>query len=128
MKKRLLLSLVAALCTSVGLVSHTAQAASPATASVAPANAAGDSKGSAITIDNFSFSPATLTVPAGTSVTWSNKDDIPHTVVEKNQKFKSKGLDTDDNFSYTFTEPGTYEYFCGMHPKMVGKVIVEAKK
>jgi plastocyanin len=126
MKKRLLLSLVVALCTSLAMVSHTAQAASAASA--APVNTAADSKGFAITIDNFSFSPATLTVPAGTSVMWTNNDDIPHTVVEKNQKFKSKGLDTDDKFSYTFTEPGTYEYFCGMHPKMVGKVIVEARK
>jgi plastocyanin len=125
MKKRLLLSLVVALCSSFGLLSHTAQAASAASA--APANVA-ESKASAISIDNFNFSPATLTVAAGTSVTWTNKDDIPHTVVEKSQKFKSKGLDTDDNFSFTFAEPGTYEYFCGMHPKMVGKVIVEARK
>ena len=111
-----MLSLVVALCTSVGL------------ASAAVSSAAPDSKGSTITIDNFSFSPATVTVPAGTTITWTNKDDIPHTVVEKNQKFRSKGLDTDDNFSYTFTAPGTYEYFCGMHPKMVGKVIVEPGK
>jgi plastocyanin len=81
-----------------------------------------------INIDNFSFSPATLTISAGTSVTWTNHDDIPHTIVEHDRKFKSKGLDTDDSFSYTFSEAGTYEYFCGLHPKMVGKIVVETKK
>lgn len=81
--------------------------------------------GQAITIDNFSFSPAVLNVVVGTTVTWTNHDDIPHTVVETSHKFKSQALDTDDTFSYTFTEPGTYEYFCGLHPKMVGKVIVK---
>ncbi len=82
----------------------------------------------AITIDNFSFTPAVLTVSPGTTITWTNRDDIPHTVVERDQKFKSKALDTDDNFSFTFTEPGTYEYFCSLHPKMVAKIIVEAKR
>jgi plastocyanin len=84
--------------------------------------------GNTINVDNFSFSPATLTVTAGTTVTWTNHDDIPHNIVERDQKFKSKALDTDDSYSHTFAEPGTYEYFCGLHPKMVGKVIVEAKK
>ena len=93
-------------------------------------SAAMDTKpsGSAVTIDNFSFSPATLTVPAGTTVTWTNHDDIPHNIAERDQKFKSKALDTDDSFSYTFAAAGTYEYFCGLHPKMTGKIIVEAKK
>jgi plastocyanin len=81
-----------------------------------------------ITIDNFSFTPAALTIPAGTTVTWTNRDDIPHTVVQRDQKFKSKALDTDDTFSFTFAEPGTYEYFCSLHPKMVAKIIVEDKK
>src|SRR3954471_9975842 len=67
-----------------------------------------------VTIDNFSFSPTGLTVPAGTTVVWTNHDDIPHTVAENNQKFKSNPLDTDDTFSYTFNDPGTYEYFCSM--------------
>jgi plastocyanin len=84
--------------------------------------------GNGITIDNFSFSPAALTIPAGTTVTWRNRDDIPHTVVQRDQKFKSKALDTDDTFSFTFTDPGTYEYFCSLHPKMVAKIVVEAKK
>ena len=83
---------------------------------------------SAVTIDNFSFSPASITVPAGTTLTWTNHDDIPHTVVSDDQKFKSKALDTDDKFSFTFTEPGTYSYFCSIHPKMVAKVVVEGTK
>ncbi len=78
-------------------------------------------------IDNFSFSPATITVPQGTTLTWINHDDIPHTVVSNDQQFKSKALDTGDKFSYTFTKAGTYSYFCSIHPKMVAKVVVEAK-
>jgi len=83
---------------------------------------------SAVTIDNFSFSPASITVPVGTTLTWTNRDDIPHTVVSNDKKFKSKALDTDEKFSFTFTEPGTYPYFCSIHPKMVGKVVVEGAK
>jgi plastocyanin len=78
-----------------------------------------------IKIDNFSFSPATITIPAGTTVRWTNRDDIPHTVVSDDQKFASKALDTDDQYSYTFTKPGTYGYFCSIHPKMTGKVVVQ---
>ena len=81
-----------------------------------------------VKIDNFSFSPAMLTVPAGAKVTWTNHDDMGHNVVSSEKKFKSKVLDTDDSYSNTFTEPGTYEYFCGLHPKMVGKIVVEAPK
>ncbi len=81
-----------------------------------------------IKIDNFSFTPAVLAVPVGATVKWTNHDDIPHTIVSSDQKFKSKPLDTNDSFSFTFDQPGTYEHFCGLHPKMVGKVIVEAKK
>lgn len=81
-----------------------------------------------VTIDNFSFTPATLTVIAGTRVTWTNHDDIPHTVAESDLKFKSKALDTNDSFSHDFTKPGTYEYFCSLHPKMVAKIIVQPKK
>ncbi len=80
---------------------------------------------SRITIDNFSFSPATLTVPAGTKVTWINRDDVPHTVVSTEKKFKSPALDTDEEFSYTFADPGAYEYFCSIHPKMTGKIVVQ---
>jgi plastocyanin len=78
-----------------------------------------------VKIDNFSFSPTTITVPAGTTVRWTNRDDIPHTVVSDEQKFQSKTLDTDDQYSYTFTKPGTYGYFCSVHPRMTGKVVVQ---
>jgi plastocyanin len=80
-----------------------------------------------VTIDNFSFGPATLTVAVGTSVTWINRDDIPHTVVSTDdaKTFKSKVLDTDEKFSFTFSKAGTYPYFCSIHPKMTGKVIVQ---
>jgi plastocyanin len=78
-----------------------------------------------VKIDNFSFGPAALTVAAGTTVTWTNRDDIPHTVVSDDKVFKSKVLDTDEKFSFTFTKPGTYAYFCSVHPKMTGKVVVQ---
>ena len=77
-----------------------------------------------VKIDNFSFGPATITVAAGTTVTWTNRDDIPHTVVSDGT-FKSKAMDTDEKFSYTFAKPGTYSYFCSIHPKMTGKVVVK---
>jgi plastocyanin len=78
-----------------------------------------------ITIDNFSFSPKEITVAAGTTITWVNHDDVPHTVVSPDKKFRSKALDTDDQFSFTFTDAGTYSYFCSVHPMMTGKIIVK---
>jgi len=78
-----------------------------------------------VKIDNFSFGPAELKVPVGTTVTWTNRDDIPHTAVSTDKTFKSKVLDTDEKFSFTFSKPGTYEYFCSIHPKMTGKVVVQ---
>jgi plastocyanin len=78
-----------------------------------------------VKIDNFSFGPATLTVAVGTTLTWTNRDDIPHTVVSTDGVFKSKVLDTDEKFSYTFAKAGTYPYFCSIHPKMTGKVVVQ---
>jgi len=78
-----------------------------------------------IEIDNFSFAPREIIVPPGTTVTWVNHDDVPHTVVSTNQKFRSKALDTDDQFSFTFTDAGTYSYFCSVHPMMTGKIIVK---
>src|SRR4029077_5866988 len=80
-----------------------------------------------VKIDNLRFGPATLTVPVGTTVTWINRDDIPHTVVstDDSKTFKSKVLDTDEKFSFTFSKPGTYPYFCSVHPKMTAKVIVQ---
>ena len=87
-------------------------------AAPAPANAA-------VTIDNFSFGPKELTVPVGTTVKWVNHDDIPHTVANKDKLFRSSALDTDDSYSYTFASAGTFDYFCGLHPFMVGKIIVK---
>ncbi len=77
-----------------------------------------------VKIDNFSFGPQTLTVAVGATVTWINRDDIPHTVVSADGVFKSKVRDTDENFSYTFTKPGTYPYYCSLHPKMTGVIVV----
>jgi len=79
-----------------------------------------------VTIDNFSFAPMQLEIKSGTEVTWINKDDVPHTVVSDDHKlFKSRALDTDEKFSFTFKDPGTYEYFCSVHPKMTGKIVVK---
>ncbi|HKM68818.1 MAG TPA: cupredoxin family copper-binding protein [Stellaceae bacterium] len=78
-----------------------------------------------VTIDNFAFAPATLTVTAGTTVTWKNEDDSPHRIGDKNGTFKSAALDTDDTFSHTFAAPGEYPYICTIHPYMVGKIIVK---
>jgi plastocyanin len=75
-------------------------------------------------IDNFTFNPETITVRAGTKIEWENNDDIPHTVVETTGKFHSAALDTEDKFSFTFAQTGTFEYFCSLHPRMVGKVVV----
>jgi plastocyanin len=79
----------------------------------------------AVKIDNFSFEPATIVVKPGTTVTWTNADDIPHTVVEDGKAWKSPPLDTDDHWSHTFAEAGEYHYFCSLHSKMVGTVIVK---
>jgi plastocyanin len=79
-----------------------------------------------IRIDNFAFTPPTLIIPTGTTVTWTNADGEAHTVVEKERKFRSAALDTDDRYSHTFTEPGEYEYICSIHPYMAGKILVKA--
>src|SRR5579859_583175 len=84
-----------------------------------------DKPSAEIKIDNFVFSPNTVTVPAGTTIHWTNHDDIPHNVVADDKSFKSKVLDTDEAFSYTFSKPGTYSYFCSIHPKMTGKIVVQ---
>jgi plastocyanin len=78
-----------------------------------------------VTIDNFTFGPKELAVAVGTTVKWVNHDDTPHIVVDKNKAFRSKALDTNDSFSFTFTSAGTFDYFCGLHPHMVGKIIVQ---
>ena len=79
----------------------------------------------AVKIGNFTFGPQDLMVKAGTTVTWTNEDDIPHTLVSPNN-FRSKVLDTDGTYSFTFTTPGTYKYFCSLHPHMTGTIVVEA--
>ncbi len=76
-------------------------------------------------IDNFTFSPATVTIAVGTKVTWVNHDDVPHTVTANDKRFSSKALDTDDQFSHVFSAPGTYGYFCAVHPHMTGRIIVK---
>jgi plastocyanin len=80
-----------------------------------------------ITIDNFAFNPRKLTVPVGAKVTWVNRDDVPHTATstKKPRLFDSGTLDTDDKYSRVFTTPGTYEYFCAVHPHMTGQIIVK---
>jgi amicyanin len=78
-----------------------------------------------VKIDNFTFDPPLLKVKAGTTVTWTNEDDIPHTVAATSRAFKSKPLDTDEKYSFTFTAPGSYEYFCSLHPHMKATIVVE---
>jgi amicyanin len=79
-----------------------------------------------VKIGNFTFGPQELHVKAGTRVTWINEDDIPHTVTSTTLAFKSKPLDSDDKYAFTFTSPGTYTYFCSLHPHMTGSIVVEA--
>lgn len=113
---RIIVSL--ALTATFGLAawSHAVRASAPSPTDVTPV---------AVTIDNFKFSTASLEVPKGTRVTWTNQDDVPHTVTSTTKAFKSSMLDTGDQFSFTFTDAGTYEYFCSMHPKMTAKVVVK---
>jgi len=79
----------------------------------------------AIDIDNFKFGVVTREVVAGTTVTWTNRDDVPHTVVSTTKVFKSPPLDTGEAFSYTFKDAGTFEYYCSLHPRMTGKIVVK---
>ncbi len=78
-----------------------------------------------VTISDFSFTPPTLTIPAGTTVTWVNKDDVPHTVTSNDKRFTSRPLDTGDRFTFTFSVPGTYHYHCSVHSHMTGKIVVQ---
>jgi plastocyanin len=95
----------------------------PAPTGVAAASA--DAGKAEVKIDNFSFSPTALKVKVGTQITWTNSDDIPHTVVSDGQAFKSKVLATGEKFTFTAGKPGTYSYSCSIHPNMTGKVVVE---
>ncbi len=112
---------VAGLAAPVMIAVMLLSAGSPSVAAIDQASAAN----AEVKIDNFVFGPQTLTVPVGATVTWTNKDDIPHTTVSTDGVFKSKVMDTDEKFSYTFTKAGTYSYFCSVHPKMTGKVVVQ---
>jgi amicyanin len=78
-----------------------------------------------VKIDNFTFAPQSVAIKAGTTVTWINEDDIPHAIAATGKAFRSKVLDTDDKYSFTFTTAGTYEYFCSLHPHMTGTIVVE---
>jgi plastocyanin len=115
MKRKWILWAAASLLGLIALVgAHRTMAARPV-----------DSSNVEVKIDNFSFAPTALTVRVGTQITWTNRDDIPHTVVEDNKTFKSKVLDTDEKFSFTASRPGTYNYYCSIHPKMTAKLVVE---
>ena len=115
MKQTLIFKMAALLLLVLGVVAFTAMNARAGSQ---------DNPVAQVKIDNFSFTPTTLTVAPGTTVTWTNSDDVPHTVVSDDKLFKSKVLDTDEKFSYTFTKPGTYPYFCSVHPKMTGSIVV----
>jgi plastocyanin len=84
--------------------------------------------GAAVVIDNFTFAPQRLTIKAGTTVTWTNRDDIPHTVMATVRLFKSTAMDTDESYSFTFSTAGEYSYFCSLHPHMTGTIVVEGAR
>lgn len=119
MKKTFLSIAMVAVVTVAVLIPCAASSANPALA--------GENKPAAVevSIANFTFNAAVLTVPVGTTVKWINRDDIPHTVVSTDRVFASPVLDTDETFSYTFTKRGTYSYYCSIHPKMTAKVVVK---
>jgi plastocyanin len=112
-----ILSFQASVLVASAMLMSTAAAVTKAT----PAPAA-----AAVQIDNFTFKAPVVTVKPGTTVTWTNRDDIPHTVVSKNGVFKSKVLDTGDSFSFTFAKPGQFGYYCSIHPHMTGTIVVKA--
>ena len=92
---------------------------------IAPAAAEEKAPSPMVRIDNFTFTPAEITITAGTTLTWVNGDDIPHTVAATNKAFRSKPMDTDQQYAFTFAAAGTYEDFCSLHPHMKGMVIVK---
>lgn len=113
-------SRVFAIVTLLALVTGVRAGALHAPTPTSPSSAA------AVTIDNFKFGPSLLEITAGTTVTWTNRDDVPHVIVSVTKKlFASSPLDTDDKFSYTFKVAGTYEYYCSLHPHMTGKIVVK---
>ncbi len=84
--------------------------------------------GTEVVIRDYMFAPASISIPLGTKVTWINRDDVPHTIAETGKQFRSSALDTDERFSYTFTKPGVYHYFCTLHPQMVATISVTAAR
>lgn len=118
MRKDFLVNFMAVAFIAAAAMAGIGRAAEPA----APAAAA------QVNILNYKFDPETLTVPAGTTVTWVNHDEVPHSVMSSDKRFTSSGgLDTNESYSYTFTEAGTYAYYCSLHPFMTGKIVVTAK-
>jgi len=114
------------LLTNVSRLALFAVLAAPAAAYPSPAAAAAaPAKVQKVAIDNFAFSPQVIVVPPGTTVTWTNADEDPHTVVANDKSFHSAAMDTDESYSFTFTRPGEYAYFCSLHPHMTGKVVVK---
>ncbi len=111
--------------TAVVAAALVAAAVSAAGAGEARQAEKGTPPAAAVTIDNFRFAPQTVTVKRGTTVTWTNRDDMPHTVVSEGKEFASGALDTDATFSYTFEKAGTFDYFCSIHPRMTGRVVVK---
>lgn len=107
------------------LVSTSSQAQHENSSGKLVETAAGTDAATQVMIDNFVYSPVPITVKVGTTVTWINHDDIPHTVDSTQGKFKSAALDTDDKFEFRFTEAGEYPFYCRIHPKMTGKIIVQ---
>jgi amicyanin len=99
-------------------------ASPPASASATTADAPAPQGGTAVAISDFKFNPATLTVPVGTTVTWTNNDEEPHTIAAKDGSFHGPGMDTHATYSFTFTTPGSYDYICSIHPFMTGTVVV----
>jgi plastocyanin len=110
------------------LVGYAVSLAGAAACIAAPATTAVPTAQASVAIANFTFDPPVLTVAAGTTVTWTNQDDIPHTVTAADGAFRSEALDTDDSYQERFDRPGTFVYFCSLHPHMTGKVVVTAPK
>jgi plastocyanin len=126
MRRRVSMAVAMAVLAVAGWSAGEGRVAAEARPKVAAAASAGPAAATMeVKIDNFSFGPTTITVAVGTTVTWTNRDDIPHTVVSTDGVFKSKVMDTDEKFSFTFTKAGTFAYFCSIHPKMTGTVVVQ---
>jgi plastocyanin len=102
-----------------------AQTPAAAVATSPPAAARADAAPPIVIARDFMFAPVTLTIKAGSTVTWKNTDDEPHTVVSDTGLFRSSALDTNESFSFSFEKPGTYHYACSIHPRMVGTIVVQ---